>query len=174
MTRAILTRSTPRFAAVSALALACSALASCAPSVETVDADVSVAFEPAPHVGATTVRVRLASLDGEPITGVDVELEGNMNHGGMVPVFTSPKEVEPGLYEGPFEFTMGGDWFVVVRAELEGDRAIEHLVEFPAVGAPGAHGGMDHGGTDHGEMQHGDTEGGHAPSDHGADGHHQG
>ena len=98
---------------------------------------MDLSFDPAPRVGATTCTVALADAAGAPVTGATVEVEGNMNHAGMVPVFAEPREVAPGRYQAPFEFTMGGDRFAIVRAELADGSSMEQIVEVPGV-APAA------------------------------------
>jgi hypothetical protein len=98
------------------------------------DVDVALTIEPSPpRVGLATVTVALADAGGAPITGADVELEGNMSHAGMVPVFADAREVAPGRYEADLEFTMGGDWFILVRATLPDGRSLERQVDVPAV-----------------------------------------
>jgi hypothetical protein len=99
-----------------------------------VDVDVAVTPDP-PHVGAATVVVSLDDPQGEPITGATLSLEGNMDHAGMVPVLADAAEVSPGRYEAALEFTMGGDWFILVRAELPDGRTLEHQVDIPGIKA---------------------------------------
>lgn len=113
----------------------------CGPAAELADdVDVALSFEPTPHVGDTTCEVRLTGPDGAPVEGATLEVEGNMNHAGMVPVFARPEEFSPGTYQAPFEFTMGGDWFVIVRAELADGRAVEEVLDVPGVPVDGSQG----------------------------------
>jgi hypothetical protein len=60
-----------------------------------------------PQIGPSMVSVTLAEAGGQLIQGAEVELEANMSHAGMVPVFTTALEVAPGRYEAALEFTMG-------------------------------------------------------------------
>jgi hypothetical protein len=53
----------------------------------------------------------------------------------MVPVVAQAREVSPGHYEADLEFTMGGDWFILVRADLPDGRSLERSVDVPAVDA---------------------------------------
>jgi hypothetical protein len=80
-----------------------------------------------------TLTVDLRDAAGEPITGATVEVEGNMNHAGMVPVLSEAQEVSPGHYQADLEFTMGGDWFILVRAQLPDGRSLERQVDVPGV-----------------------------------------
>lgn len=89
-----------------------------------------------PQVGPTTVIVTLTGTDGKPVTGATVKLEGNMSHAGMKPVFADATEVTAGRYEATLEFTMGGDWFIIVRATLPDGRSLEQQVDVPGVKAP--------------------------------------
>lgn len=99
------------------------------------DVEVGAAVEPQPpQVGPAVVVVTLTGDDGQPLTGAQVELEGNMTHAGMVPVLATAAEVEPGQYRAELEFTMGGDWFILVRATLADGRSLEEQVDVPGVG----------------------------------------
>jgi hypothetical protein len=98
------------------------------------DVAVELAIEPAPpQIGPATITVSLRDADDRPISGAQMELEANMSHAGMVPVFAQATEVEPGLYQADLEFTMGGDWFILVRADLPDGRSMERQVDVPAV-----------------------------------------
>ena len=98
--------------------------------------DVGMALEISPdppQLGAATIVVDLSDRADQPITGATVELEGNMNHAGMVPVLSEAQEVAPGRYQADFEFTMGGDWYILVRAQLPDGRSMERQVDVPGV-----------------------------------------
>lgn len=86
-----------------------------------------------PQVGQAAVTVTLSEADGQPITGAEVELEGNMTHAGMAPTLAQPSEVSPGRYEAALDFTMAGDWFILVRATLPDGRKLERQVDVPGV-----------------------------------------
>ena len=110
-------------------------LAGCQPRVET-RADLTVAHEVAPdppRVGTATITLRVADAAGRPLSGARVSLEGNMSHPGMRPVFGEARELEPGRYESPLEFTMGGDWVVLVRLTLPDGRKIERQFDVKGV-----------------------------------------
>jgi len=95
---------------------------------------VALSIEPQPpQIGEATITVALSDAAGQPIGGANVALEGNMTHAGMVPVFTTASEVTPGEYRAELEFTMGGDWFILVRADLPDGRSMERKVEVPGV-----------------------------------------
>ena len=94
--------------------------------------ELVVSPEPA-QIGPSTVTVTLMDANGVLIENADLELEANMSHAGMVPVFASAREVAPGRYEAPLEFTMGGDWFILVRSDLPDGRSLERRVDLPGV-----------------------------------------
>jgi len=97
---------------------------------------VDLAVEPRPpQIGPATLLISLADEAGRPISGAQVELEGNMNHAGMVPVLAGTDEVAPGRYQAELEFTMAGDWFILVRATLPDGRALERRVDLAGIDA---------------------------------------
>jgi hypothetical protein len=101
------------------------------------DIGVNVTVNPnPPEVGQAMVTLTLSEASGQPIIGAKVELEGNMTHAGMAPTLAQPDEVSPGHYEAPLEFTMAGDWFILVRATLPDGRKLERQVNVPGVKSP--------------------------------------
>lgn len=88
-----------------------------------------------PRIGSAVVEVTLLDAAGQPVAGAEMSLEGNMNHAGMVPVLARAAEVSPGHYEAALEFTMGGDWFILVEATLTDGRTLKRKVAVPGVDA---------------------------------------
>jgi len=100
------------------------------------DVAVDLDIEPdPPRLGLAVVTIALRDGDDQPITDAMVQIEGNMSHAGMVPVFANALEVAPGLYRADLDFTMGGDWFILVRADLPDGRSLERKIDVPAVDA---------------------------------------
>lgn len=98
------------------------------------DVAVELDIEPdPPRLGPAVVTVALQDGDGQPITGATLQIEGNMSHAGMVPLFANATEVASGLYRADLDFTMGGDWFIVVRADLLDGRSLERKIDVPGV-----------------------------------------
>jgi hypothetical protein len=90
--------------------------------------DINVEHEVLPDppvVGRSTITLRVREATGRPLSGARVELEGNMTHAGMRPVFARARESAAGLYWSDFEFTMGGDWVITVRMTLPDGRTLE-------------------------------------------------
>lgn len=105
-------------------------------TVPNLDAKAAVQFEPAPPVvGENSIKVTLADSAGAPVRLGRIQVEGNMNHAGMRPVFTELIENEPGRYAGTIEFTMGGDWFLLLTAEPSSEGRLNEKVEVPGVKA---------------------------------------
>lgn len=95
---------------------------------------VDLAIEPdPPRIGPAVVTVALRDGVGQPIRGAVVRLEGNMSHAGMVPELAEATEVAEGLYRADLEFTMGGDWFILVMVDLPDGRSMERKVDVPGV-----------------------------------------
>lgn len=93
-------------------------------------------IEPSPpRVGETTINLTLRDSTGHLISGADIKLEGNMSHPGMKPVITTAKQQEPGKYTADFEFTMAGDWFIIVTTSLGDSSQVEKQIKIPGVRA---------------------------------------
>lgn len=91
---------------------------------------VDLAVEPAePAVGPAQLVVTVTDAAGQPINSATLDIEGNMTHAGMVPVFAQASGGENGRYSVPFEWTMGGDWSVTIEVTLENGQTISR--EFP-------------------------------------------
>lgn len=96
---------------------------------------IELALEPDPPlVGPTELRVTL-TRQGQPIEEAQLEIRGDMAHAGMVPVLRSADADASGETIIPFEWTMGGLWFVEVIARLpdgsESRRIFEYEVDAP-------------------------------------------
>jgi hypothetical protein len=100
------------------------------------DVGVELVIEPEPpQLGPATLTVRLTDASGQPLAGAAIELEGDMSHAGMAPVLATATEVAPGQYQAHLEFTMGGDWFILVHADLPDGRSLERQIDVPGVDA---------------------------------------
>jgi hypothetical protein len=123
-------RPLPMFALFFLVALGCAGGA----TTDAGDVTIDLALRPdPPRVGEATAVVTLTDKEGRPIRGATVKLEGNMNHAGMTPVFADAGEAEPGKYEAGLEFTMGGDWFILVNATLADGRKVGRKVDVRGV-----------------------------------------
>jgi hypothetical protein len=100
------------------------------------DIQIRLSLEPeAPAVGGASATIALTDNNGRPVRGATLKLEGNMHHAGMKPVFADLTEREPGKYQAAIEFTMGGDWFIIVSGTLADGRRLYRRVDVPGVKA---------------------------------------
>lgn len=99
-----------------------------------VKADLALDPSP-PVVGQNKVSLKLSDSSGKSLAGATVKLEGNMNHAGMKPSFADLEETSPGVYTGALDFTMGGDWFILVTGQTADGKRIEHKIDVNGVKA---------------------------------------
>jgi hypothetical protein len=98
--------------------------------------DLSIELETAPQpprAGKVTLSVTLTGAGKEPVSGARIDLEGDMSHSGMAPVFGQAKEVKPGRYQSQMELTMGGDWMILVHISLANGTKLERQVALNGV-----------------------------------------
>jgi hypothetical protein len=96
------------------------------PSDPAQDISIQESIAPQPvRTGEETVSIRLADQSGHPISRARIQVEGDMDHPGMAPVFSDAEETAPGSYQAPLTFTMGGDWAVLFHIVLPDGRRIE-------------------------------------------------
>ncbi len=104
------------------VALSMFALTACRQSSQpqnTVELNIDLTIEPDPPViGESVLVLVISDAQGQPINDAQVDVRGDMTHAGMVPVLREVENGENGVYRVPFEWTMGGDWFVVVTVTL--------------------------------------------------------
>ena len=101
---------------------------------DSLDVQIEMTMIPSvPTVGSSDVTLRLTNTEGSPLRGAALQLEGNMNHAGMKPTFGELEEVDPGIYSGTLEFTMGGDWFILVTGHMPDGGTIARTLNVPGV-----------------------------------------
>lgn len=90
--------------------------------------------ETTPRVGPATLRFSLTDTQtGQPVSGADVRVEGNMTHPGMAPSLAEATEVAPGEYEAEMNYTMRGDWYLLFDIRLADGQTLTRQVEVPGV-----------------------------------------
>jgi len=77
-----------------------------------------------PVVGDGTLVVTLRDPAGNPVSGARLQVEGNMSHAGMKPSFGKVTGEDAGRYTVAIPWTMGGDWYVDIKATLADGRVI--------------------------------------------------
>jgi hypothetical protein len=96
---------------------------------------VAWTLDPSPPLAGTPIVVRLTlrDRDQKPVTGARLRLEGLMSHPGMAPVTAAVTERGNGEYEAPLQFTMAGDWILLVTGELPGGMGFKRQIEINGV-----------------------------------------
>ena len=80
---------------------------------------ISLAYEPDPAVmGEATLLVTVCDAAGQPVKDATINVKGDMNHAGMVPVLAGATAGPGGVYELPFRWTKSGSWIVTVDVTL--------------------------------------------------------
>ena len=97
----------------------------------------SVQFDPNPPTthGPVKLKIVLSDSNGNALPLSEFAVEGDMNHAGMSPVFAQLHETAPGEYSGEIQFTMGGDWFLLLSGQLPGNTHIVKKVDVRGVKA---------------------------------------
>jgi hypothetical protein len=120
----------PAFACVAALFAS-----GCRKPVEpqsTVAIDCAISPQPV-RIGPAILNVKLRDAAGKPVAGARVNVEADMSHPGMAPLFADAKEIAAGQYQGALEFAMPGDWFVLIHVTLPDGRKLERQLNVPGV-----------------------------------------
>lgn len=104
------------------------------PAAPSQDISIQQSITPQPvRSGEETITLRLAGPSGQPLTHAHIQVEGDMDHPGMAPVFSDAVETAPGSYQAPLTFTMGGDWVLLFHIVLPDGRKIEKQIDVKGV-----------------------------------------
>ena len=87
--------------------------------------DTSAPFK----LGQTELIVTLKDAQGNPIDDAKIEVQGDMTHAGMKPSLGSVDKGTQGQYKIPFDWSMGGDWVLTIKATLPDGRTASKRVE---------------------------------------------
>lgn len=119
-----------------ALCAPLSVLPGCGDAADEPELTLELTLSPdPPSVGETSLRLAVKTPDGTAVEGAEVRVEATMAHAGMVPEFVTCTELEPGLYGGDFELTMGGSWLMIVDVVLADGRSSQQVLAVPRVAA---------------------------------------
>ena len=113
------------------------ALAGCHPATRQSDSLVIESeILPQPfQTGPVTLNLKARDAASRPVTGARFELEGDMTHPGMAPVFGKATEGEQGQYSGRLDLPMGGDWVILMHVTLADGQKIERQIDVKGVRA---------------------------------------
>jgi hypothetical protein len=113
------------------------ALAGCHQATRQAD-DLVIESEILPQpleAGAVILNLKARDAASRPVTGALIELEGDMTHPGMAPVFGKATEGVAGYYSGRLDLPMGGDWVILMHVTLAGGQKIERQIDLKGVRA---------------------------------------
>lgn len=103
--------------------------------------DIAFASDPnPPSVGPSHLDVTLTGAGGQPLDGATVKIEAHIGEVCMQPLRVSLRAGESGTYGGPFNWTAGGDWIMVVKATLPDGQELEREFNVAVEGETSAQG----------------------------------
>jgi hypothetical protein len=85
------------------------------------------------RIGPATITIQMVDAAGKPVARSTIEVESDMSHPGMAPVFGAAEETAPGSYRAHLAFNMGGDWVVLLHIKLPNGGTIERQVDVRGV-----------------------------------------
>ncbi len=110
------------------------AATACHRANQAADLRVLTTLQPQPpRVGQATVTIAITDAHASPVAGASIQVEGDMAHPGMAPVFGEAKETAPGNYQASIEFNMPGDWVLLLHIRLADGRKIERQIDVRGV-----------------------------------------
>lgn len=96
---------------------------------------VNLQVSPQPAVvGPATLLLEVQDQAGQPVQLIDLTVRGDMSHAGMTPIFAEAQQVDLGLYQLPFEWSMAGDWILSINAELADGRLLRRQLKLSVSG----------------------------------------
>lgn len=104
-------------------------------SAENINLDVAVDEL---LVGETTMTVTVTDAEGNAIENPGtLNIRGDMDHAGMVPVIVDAEESTAGVFTVPFEWTMGGAWTVTATLTLSDDATVSQTFDYEILAEDG-------------------------------------
>ncbi|MGH7447052.1 MAG: FixH family protein [Longimicrobiales bacterium] len=90
-----------------------------------------------PTVGAGLLTLQVRDGAGALVRGAKLRVEGHMSHPGMAPVLATARERGHGVYDAELQFTMRGDWILLVSGVLTSGDTVSHRIDVPNVRSGG-------------------------------------
>ena len=114
---------------------ACWLGAACHRAAQARDLTFEPSLSPRRAVVGRPVLLELRVLDaaGRPVLGAHLRVEAQMSHPGMAPFLATATERGNGVYEASLQFSMAGDWIVLITGSLSNGDKVEHRIEVPGV-----------------------------------------
>jgi hypothetical protein len=85
------------------------------------------------RTGPAAFSIQMADNKGKPVQHAEINVEGDMSHPGMAPIFSKAEEIAPGSYRAPIDFSMGGDWVILLHIHLANNRKLERQIDVRGV-----------------------------------------
>lgn len=101
------------------------------PAKET-EVEWSVSPKPA-RVGPIIVTLKIKDPSGRPLKATLINVEGNMTHPGMVPLYTKALEVKRGVYTANMNLNMPGDWKLLFDIKLSDGSVVQKSLDLSGV-----------------------------------------
>ncbi len=102
----------------------CVVVAGCSRSSTVPQIKVAYKISPQPtRIGPAVITFSLRDASDKLLTGDRIQVEADMSHPGMAPVFAPATETSPGTYTANLNFEMAGDWVVILHV-VEADGKI--------------------------------------------------
>jgi uncharacterized protein (DUF2141 family) len=102
-----------------ALLLVVFVVAGCRAQATQSTGNLDITLEPpTTKTGQVTLTLIVKDPQGRPVDNAKLDIVGDMTHAGMTPVNGKIEGGKDGRYSVPFEWTMGGDWILTVKATL--------------------------------------------------------
>lgn len=96
------------------------------------DAGITIheSISPTPlRVGSAVATFQILTHDGVPLQGAKLEVEADMSHPGMAPIFSTATELSPGKYQAVLSLTMAGDWVLLLHLHCLDGKQIERQLD---------------------------------------------
>jgi hypothetical protein len=104
-------------------------------SVSNVAVHCDITPQP-PRLGPATIALTITDTAArQALSAARVQLEADMAHPGMSPVFSDATEIGPGRYQGRIDFSMAGDWVLLVHVTLANGQGLERQFDVKGVRA---------------------------------------
>lgn len=108
--------------------------AACGQPARARDLKFESTLAPTPvSVGTTRFQLRVFDAAGGPVRGARLQVQAQMSHPGMAPLVVIAAERGEGLYEAELQFSMGGDWILVIEGSLSNGARVHHRIDVPNV-----------------------------------------
>jgi YtkA-like protein len=109
----------------------CLVCTACGRHVLAEDVSVEWKMAPAPPIVGTPAlgEITLRDRARRPVSGARLQVVGLMSHAGMAPIIASVAERGDGLYQVRLQFTMSGDWILLVTGSLPDGRRLSQQID---------------------------------------------